>query len=86
MGRVPATCLMEPMSLKAGAHEETIQFLIAPKLAEKWNPSIDWRINKWCLRNKVEKLQGVEKPLKVKRATSSEKVKAEPVKLLTKHV
>lgn len=31
---VPATCLTEPVSLRVGSHKETIQFIVAPKMAE----------------------------------------------------
>lgn len=61
---VPAMYLMEPMSLKAGTHEETIQFIVTPKVAEtmilglawlrKWN-LVGWKDNKWHLRSKGER-------------------------------
>lgn len=79
----------QSVNLKAGSQEDTIWLIVAPKMAEtmivglswlkKWNSSVDWGRNKWCLRSKAEKVGCVEKPLKVKWIMSAEKVRIEPI-------
>lgn len=92
-GGVPATCLTEPVELKAGSHTETIRFIAAPGMKEaivlglawlkKWNPSGKLDSNKWQMRKK--KVSGPQELVRVLRSccvAAVEKVKVETANTL----
>lgn len=52
---VPATCLMESRNLKPGSHEETIWFIVAPRMAETMILGLPW-LKKWNLQQEEQQV------------------------------
>lgn len=46
MEGVPAMCLMESVTMRAGSHKETIQFMVDTKMAETVILELSW-LKKW---------------------------------------